>query len=95
LSLVSVAPAAETRDKPFLEVWGTVEDQWPTVTFMEIGWFETEDELDGIQRAFVTVLRAHAESWPLNPAETYLVLPGDEYYGYPLRQGSHLTAVCW
>ena len=51
------------------------------------GAFETEDELDEIQRAFVDVLRAHAEAWPLNPAETYLVLPGDEYYGYPLVPG--------
>ena len=55
--------------------------------FMEMGWFETEDELDEIQRAFVNVLRAHAEAWPLNPAETYLVLPGDEAYGYPLAPG--------
>ena len=65
------------------------------MTFMEIGWFETEDELDEIQRTFVNVLRAHAEAWPLNPAETYLVLPGDEACGYPLRRGSRLTAVCW
>jgi hypothetical protein len=57
------------------------------VTFMEIGWFETEGKLDEIQRTFVTMLRAHAEAWPLNPAETYLVLPGDEYYGYPLAPG--------
>ena len=55
--------------------------------FMEIGWFETQDELDEIQRAFVNVLRAHAEAWPLNPAETYLVLPGDEAYGYLLAPG--------
>jgi len=54
---------------------------------VETGWFETEDELDEIQRAFVIVLRAHAESWPLDPAETYLVLPGDEAYGYPLAPG--------
>jgi hypothetical protein len=57
------------------------------VTFVETGWFETEEELDEIQRAFVNVLRAHAEAWPLNPAETCLVLPGDEAYGYPLALG--------
>jgi hypothetical protein len=57
------------------------------VTFMEIGWFETGDELDEIQQAFVTALRAYAEAWPLDPAETYLVLPGDKYYGYPLAPG--------
>lgn len=57
------------------------------MTFVETGWFETEEELDEIQRAFVNVLQAHAEAWPLNPAETCLVLPGDEAYGYPLALG--------
>ncbi len=58
-----------------------------TVTFVGIGWFETEEELNGIQRAFVNVLRAHAQAWPLDPAETCLVLPGYEAYGYPLAPG--------
>ena len=57
------------------------------MTSVETGWFATEGELDEIQRAFVDVLRDHAEAWPLDPAETYLVLPGDEYYGYPLAPG--------
>jgi hypothetical protein len=63
------------------------QSQWATVTFAKTGWFETEDELDGIQRAFVGVLRAHAEAWPLDPVETCLVLPGYEAYGYPLAPG--------
>jgi hypothetical protein len=51
------------------------------------GWFEAEDELDEIQRAFVGVLRAHAEAWPVDPVETCLVLPAYQAYGYPLAPG--------
>jgi hypothetical protein len=40
------------------------------VTFMEAGWFKTDDELDEIQAVFVNVLRAQAQAWPLDPNYT-------------------------
>ena len=57
------------------------------MTLVGTGWFEAEDELDEIQRAFVGVLRAHAEAWPVDPVETCLVLPAYQAYGYPLAPG--------
>ena len=53
----------------------------------EAEWFETEDELDEIQRAFVSALRARAACWPLSPADTCLVLPDYVAYGYELAPG--------
>jgi hypothetical protein len=50
-------------------------------------WFEVDDELDDIQSAFVSVLRARAATWPLKPNDAELLLPHFSAYGQMLAPG--------
>ena len=48
----------------------------------EQAWFDDFGEgLDDVQRAFLGELRARAVSWPVEPDDTNLALPGWETYG--------------